>query len=339
MRRAMADAEVGDDVFGDDPTVNRLERSVAERLDKEAALFVTSGTQANLCALLAHCGRGDEYIAGEAAHAYRWEAGGGAVAGGIQPQTVPMLADGLPDPGAIEAAVKPDDPHFARTRLLCLENTKDGCVQSVERMSEATSVGAANGLALHLDGARMWNAAVELGVSGAELAEQFDTVSMCLSKGLGAPAGSLLCGPQRLIAEARRWRKLLGGAMRQSGVLAAAGLYALEHNVERLADDHANAAALAEGLDRIDGVEVVGVATNMVFIELDGHAAGLRRQLEDRGVLTLIDSARRRSVSRLVTHLDVTSDDIATVVDHFNALLSYPGAPLPDPSRSEERNR
>jgi len=321
MRRAMADAEVGDDVFGDDPTVNRLERSVAERLGKEAALFVTSGTQANLCALLAHCGRGDEYIAGDTAHAYRWEAGGGAVVGGIWPQTVPMLVDGLPDPGAIEAAVKPDDPHFARTRLLCLENTKDGCVQSVERMSEATSVGAANGLALHLDGARMWNAAVELGVSGAELAEQFDTVSMCLSKGLGAPAGSLLCGPQKLIAEARRWRKLLGGAMRQSGVLAAAGLYALEHNVERLADDHANAAALAEGLGRIDGVEVVGVATNMVFIELDGHAAGLRRQLEDRGVLTLIDSARRRSVSRLVTHLDVTSDDIATVVAHFAAIL------------------
>ncbi len=322
MRKAMADAEVGDDGFGDDPTVEALQRSVAERLGTDAALLVTSGTQANLCALLSHCRRGDEYIAGETAHAYRWEAGGGAVVGGVQPQTVSMHADGLPDPEAIERAVKPDDPHFARTRLLCLENTKDGRAQSVQRMRQATSVGAAHGLALHLDGARMFNAAIELGVSAAELAAQFDSVSMCLSKGLGAPAGSLLCGPAELIAEARRWRKLLGGAMRQSGVLAAAGLYALEHNVARLADDHANAAALASGLTAVDGIEVLGRATNMVFISLAADAADLQQRLLQRGVQTLIAPGRRRASARLVTHLDVSADDIETVVAEFANLLA-----------------
>ncbi|MEZ5245477.1 MAG: low-specificity L-threonine aldolase [Acidimicrobiales bacterium] len=322
IRKAMADAEVGDDVFGDDPTVHRLEAVVAERLGKEAAVFVTSGTQSNLCALLAHCGRGDEYIVGDMAHTYRWEGGGGAVLGGIQPQPVPMAADGLPDPVAIAAAVKPDDDHFARSRLLCLENTKDGKVQSVDRMDEAVSVGRAHGLSVHLDGARMWNAVVALGITGAELAAPFDSVSLCLSKGLGAPVGSVLSGPSDFITEARHWRKMLGGGLRQAGVLAAAGLHALEHHVERLADDHANAARLAEGLGTIPGVTVHACDTNMVFVSIDDAPADLRTRLADAGIVTLL-SVRPDGTAgaRLVTHLDVTADDIERTIEGFAAQL------------------
>ncbi len=313
MRKAMADAEVGDDVFGDDPTVNRLEAVVAERLGKEAAVFVTSGTQSNLCALMAHCQRGDEYIAGEGAHTYKCEAGGGAVLGSIQPQPVPVLDDGLPDPAAIDAAVKPDDTHFARTRLLCLENTRDGMVQSVDRMREATSVGRRHGLALHLDGARMWNAAVDLGVDGATLTADFDTVSMCLSKGLGAPAGSVLSGPADVIAEARRWRKMLGGGMRQAGVLAAAGLYALDHHVDRLAEDHERAARLAKGLAEIDGVTVLAQNTNMIFAEIPGAGPKLSAALATDGVRVRADWRD----TRLVTHLGLDDDDIDAAVEAF----------------------
>ena len=330
MRRAIADAEVGDDVFGDDPTVNRLEAMVAERLGKEASLFVTSGTQSNLCALLAHCGRGDEYIAGDTSHTFRLEAGGGAVLGGIAPQPVATEADGLPGPEAIAAAIKPDDTHFARTRLLCLENTKNGMVQSPERMDEAIKVARDAALSVHLDGARMWNACVELGVSGAELAAGFDTVSMCLSKGLGAPAGSVLSGPRALIDEARKWRKMLGGGLRQAGVLAAAGIYALEHHVDRLADDHARAALLAAGLADIDGIEVNALNTNMMFISIDGDSSDLQQRLLDRGVLC--DVPRTRGLkgpspyaqlvgARLVTHLDISDDDIAPTVAAFAAEL------------------
>lgn len=323
MRQAMAEAEVGDDVFGDDPTVNRLEAVVAERLGKEASVFVTSGTQSNLCALLSHCARGDEYIVGDMAHTYRWEGGGGAVLGGIQPQPVPMLPDGLPDPASIAAAVKPDDDHFARTRLLCLENTKDGSVQSIERMNEAVSVGRANELAVHLDGARMWNAVVDLGITGADMAAQFDSVSLCLSKGLGAPAGSVLSGSKELIREARHWRKMLGGGLRQVGVLAAAGLHALEHHVERLADDHANAARLAAGLGELPGVDVDARNTNMVFISISDAPADLLAQLTDRGITTRIGiGADGRATSRLVTHLGVDADDIETTIGAFSAALS-----------------
>lgn len=322
MRAAMAEAEVGDDVFRDDPTVNRLEAVVAERLGKEAAVFVTSGTQSNLCALLSHCGRGDEYIVGDMAHTYRWEGGGGAVLGGIQPQPVPMLADGLPDPAAIAAAVKPDDDHFARTRLLCLENTKDGNVQSVARMDEAISVGRSHDLAVHLDGARMWNAVVALGITGAELADPFDSVSLCLSKGLGAPAGSVLSGPADFIDEARHWRKMLGGGLRQAGVLAAAGLHALEHHVDRLADDHANAAALAAGLGEIPGVAVRAQNTNMVFVTIDDVPADLATRLADQGIVTLASvDADGRATARLVTHLGITADDIDTTITGFASLL------------------
>lgn len=323
MRKAMADAEVGDDVFGDDPTVNRLEAVVAERLGKEAAVFVTSGTQSNLCALLAHCARGDEYIVGDMAHTYRWEGGGGAVLGGIQPQPVPMLADGLPDPLAIDAAVKPNDDHFARTRLLCLENTKDGIVQSIDRMNEAVSVGRRHGLAVHLDGARMWNAVVDLGTTGGELAAPFDSVSLCLSKGLGAPVGSVLSGSSAFIREARHWRKMLGGGLRQAGVLAAAGLHALDHHVDRLADDHANAARLAAGLEAIPKVTVHAQNTNMVFASIADAPADLQTLLADAGIVTRISSGPDGTAgTRLVTHLDVSSDDVDRAVDAFATTLA-----------------
>jgi threonine aldolase len=321
MRRAMAEAEVGDDVFGDDPTVNRLQSVVAERLGKEAALFVTSGTQSNLCALMAHCGRGDEYIVGDMAHTYRWEGGGGAVLGSIQPQPVPMLADGLPDPAAITRVIKPNDDHFARSRLLCLENTKDGMVQSVDRMNDAIAVGRAAGLAVHLDGARMWNATVALGVSGSDLADPFDTVSMCLSKGLGAPAGSVLSGPRELIDEAHHWRKMLGGGLRQVGVLAAAGLHALEHNIDRLADDHARAERLARELAEINRISVAARNTNMVFLTIDDPGDDLQKRLASRNVACLISESASGAGARLVTHLDIADEDIDATVAAFAAEL------------------
>ncbi len=321
MKRAMVDAPLGDDVWGDDPTVNRLEALVAERLGKEAAVLVTSGTQSNLCAIMAHCGRGDEYIVGDMAHAFRWEAGGAAVLGSIQPQTVPMFADGLVDPAAIDAAVKPEDTHHARTKLVCFENTKDGAVQSVERMREATDVARRHGLATHLDGARMWNAVVTLGISGAELVADFDTVSLCLSKGLGAPMGSVLSGRADVMAEARRTRKMLGGGLRQAGMIAAAGIYALDNNIDRLADDHANAAALAAALGEIDGVTVSAQNTNMIFVAVTNAPLDIEAQLIDAGVNSVWSHGADGSAStRLVTHLGVTADDIAPAAEAIRSL-------------------
>jgi len=319
MRHAMAHAEVGDDVFGDDPTVNTLEAHTAELLGKDAAVFVPTGTQSNLCALLSHCARGDEYIAGTAAHTYRYEAGGGAVLGSIQPQPVRMLDDGLVDPAAVAAAIKPDDSHFARTRLVCLENTHDGKVQTVDRMSETVAVARRHGLATHLDGARLWNAAADLGVEPAAMAEPFDTISVCLSKGLGAPAGSLLVGSSALIADARRWRKMVGGGMRQVGMLAAAGRYALDHHRSRIGDDHTNAAALAAALDTVDGLDVRLQATNMVFVDCDGAGPGLTSRLADHGLLIRADV----SPIRLVTHLDVDATDVDRVARGFAAALDH----------------
>ena len=316
MRQAIAGATVGDDVFDDDPTVHRLEAMVAERLDKEAAVFVTSGTQSNLVALLAHCGRGDEYLVGDMAHCYRWEGGGAAVLGSIQPQPIPMLADGLPDPSRIADAVKPDDPHYARTKILCVENTKDGMALSVDRMREATSVARDHGLRTHLDGARMWNAAVSLGVSGAELTADFDTVSTCLSKGLGAPMGSVLSGPADLVAEARKWRKMLGGGLRQVGIVAAAGIYAVEHNIDRLSDDHATAAALAAALGEIEGVEITSLATNMVFLTAPGDPTTLTDGMAEAGIaMVWYDADAGRSSSRIVAHLDVDETAVPIVAD------------------------
>ena len=309
MREAIATAAVGDDVFGDDPTVLALEAATAELLGKEAALFVTSGTQSNLCAVLAHCGRGDEYIAGENAHAFKYEAGGAAVLGSVQPQTVRMLDSGMVDLDHVKAVVKPDDPHFARSRLLCLENTHDGKAQTVAQMHEADEVARSLGLKMHLDGARLWNAAAELGVEPSTLAAPFDTVSVCLSKGLGAPVGSVLVGSADLIREAHKWRKMLGGALRQAGVIAAAGLHALEHHRHRMVDDHENAAALAAGLRAIDGVEVRAHNTNMVFAALPTNDdAVFIEQLAAQGVRIVLNGG----ATRLVTHLGIDRSDIDT---------------------------
>ena len=307
----MAQAEVGDDVWGDDPTVKRLESVAAELLGKEAGLFVTSGTQSNLCALMVHCQRGDEYIAGENAHTYGYEAGGGAVLGSIQPQPVRMLEDGRLDLDHVASVIKPDDQHFARTRLLCVENTHDGKVLPLEFQTEAAELANRRGLGLHLDGARLWNASVALGAEPARVAEPFDTVSVCLSKGLGAPVGSVLVGSAEHIAAAVRWRKILGGGMRQSGILAAAGLHALEHHIDRLAEDHGNAAALGAGLAEVDGVTVTGQSTNMVFARFEQNPSGLAAHLEDQGILLPIHGD---GSCRMVAHLDVSADDMTTVI-------------------------
>ncbi|HEY9063367.1 MAG TPA: low-specificity L-threonine aldolase [Burkholderiaceae bacterium] len=301
MREAIARATVGDDVFGDDPTVNALQERVAALLGKEAALFVASGTQGNLCALLAHCQRGDEALVGQMAHTYRYEAGGGAVLGSIQPQPLPQQDDGTLRLADIEAAIKPDDEHFARTKLLCLENTWNGKVLPQAYLDDATALAHRHGLAAHLDGARLFNAAVASRTAIGEIARGFDSVSVCFSKGLGAPVGSALCGPKALIERARRIRKILGGGMRQVGLLAAAANHALDHHVERLADDHANARRLADGLARIPGISVVAPDTNIVFANVEGNrTAALLAHLESRGVL-----ATGLIGLRFVTHLDV----------------------------------
>ena len=277
MRAAMAAAEVGDDVFGDDPTVNALQFRLAQILGKEAALITPTGTQANLCALMAHCGRGDEYIVGQKAHTYCWEGGGAAVLGSIQPQPLNQAADGSMALADIEASIKPEDAHFPRTRLLALENTWGGKVLPPEHVQAATALARRRGLATHLDGARLFNAAVASadGSPGAafararELAAPFDTVSVCFSKGLGTPAGSVLCGSRELIGRAHRARKMLGGGMRQAGVIAAAALHALDHHVDRLAQDHANARQLAQALQGLPGVTVEMPQTNIVFVDVD----------------------------------------------------------------------
>ncbi len=318
MRAAMAAAEVGDDVWGDDPTVKELERHTAELLGKQAALFVPSGTQSNLCGLLAHCERGDEYIVGQHAHTYMYEGGGAAVLGSIQPQPVPTDETGMLDLEAVEAAVKPDDSHFARTRLLALENTIDGRVLTPGQHVAAREIADRHGLGLHLDGARLWNAAVALNISPAEMAEPFDTVSVCLSKGLGAPVGSVLCGGEELVAKARRWRKLLGGGMRQAGIIAAGGLYALQHHLERLADDHANAQRLARGLEAIAGIGVTACNTNMVFAQLERDDPTLSKRLEGRGIA----ADWRFGRSRMVLHLDVSQADVDTALDAIAAELA-----------------
>ncbi|HTH60033.1 MAG TPA: low-specificity L-threonine aldolase [Paraburkholderia sp.] len=310
MLAAMTRAETGDDVWGDDPTVLHLQARVAEEAGKEAGLFFPSGTQSNLAALMAHCARGDEYIVGQAAHTYKYEGGGAAVLGSIQPQPLDNADDGSIPLERIAAAIKPIDDHFARTRLLALENTIGGKVLPAAYVDEATRLAHARGLSTHLDGARVFNAAVASGQSLAALSAGFDSVSICFSKGLGTPIGSVLVGSHALIESARRWRKMLGGGMRQVGVLAAACLYALDHNVARLADDHANAARLAAGLAGIGEVKVVSQATNMVFAQIpQDHCAPLQTWLKERGILTQMLYA-----TRFVTHLDVSAADIDTFV-------------------------
>lgn len=317
MRQAMAVAAVGDDVFGDDPTVNALEAKTAALLGKESAVFVPSGTQSNLIALMAHCQRGDEYIVGQLAHTYKYEAGGAAVLGSIQPQPIDMDDDGSLSLDRVASVIKPNDSHFARTRLLCLENTHNGKVVPLEYLKSARAFVDDRGLALHLDGARIWNAAVAMGVPPAAVAEPFDSVSVCLSKGLGAPVGSVLVGNASLITEARRWRKMLGGGMRQAGIIAAAGIYALDHHIDRLADDHANAALLAKLLGNVAGVRVKGQNTNMVFVDFGvADYAAFAARLSEQGIVALTG----RSSSRLVTHLGVTSADVEHFVDVVSGM-------------------
>jgi threonine aldolase len=314
MREAMARAELGDDVYGEDPTVNRLEATLAERLGFAAALFVPTGTMSNLLGLMAHCGRGDEYIVGQQAHTYKYEGGGAAVLGSIQPQPIEGEADGSLDLAKVEAAIKQDDFHFARTRLLALENTMQGKVLPLTYLAAAREMTRRRGLALHLDGARLYNAAVKLDVDAREITRHFDSVSVCLSKGLGAPVGSVLCGDAELIGRARRLRKMVGGGMRQAGGLAAAALYALDHQVERLAEDHANAEALGRGLSEL-GYAIEPVQTNMVYVGIGEQAGALGEHLAERGIR--VSPAARL---RLVTHLDVKNADIPRIVEAFAAF-------------------
>ena len=311
MREAMANAPMGDDVYGEDLSVNKLESELALRLGFARALFVPTGTMSNLLALMAHCGRGDEYIVGQQAHTYKYEGGGAAVLGSIQPQPLEVQADGSLDLGQVAAAIKPDDFHFARTRLLALENTMQGKVLPTEYLAAASRLTREHGLALHLDGARLYNAAVKLGVDAGDITRHFDSVSVCLSKGLGAPVGSVLCGTADLIAKARRLRKMVGGGMRQAGQLAAAGLYALDHQVERLADDHANAQLLAEGL-RAAGYAVEPVQTNMVYVQVDERAEALKAYAAEQGIR--LSAAPRL---RMVTHMDVSRSQIEQVIAVF----------------------
>ncbi|QHC97191.1 low-specificity L-threonine aldolase [Pseudomonas sp. R84] len=311
MLDAMTAADTGDDVYGEDPTVNRLEAELAKRLGFATALFVPTGTMSNLLGLMAHCERGDEYVVGQQAHTYKYEGGGAAVLGSIQPQPLEVQADGSLDLDQVAAAIKPDDFHFARTRLLALENTMQGKVLPLEYLARARRFTQDNGLQLHLDGARLYNAAVKLGVDAREITQYFDSVSVCLSKGLGAPVGSVLCGSEQLIGKARRLRKMVGGGMRQAGLLAAAGLYALDHNVERLADDHANALLLAEGL-REAGFIVEPVQTNMVYVQMGDKAEAIKAFAAERGI-KLSAAARLR----MVTHMNVNRSQIEQVIATF----------------------
>lgn len=315
MREAMLTAPTGDDVYGEDPTVRQLEQTLAAQLGLQAGLFVPSGTMSNLLALMAHCERGDEYITGQLAHTYKYEAGGAAVLGSIQPQPVEMEPDGSLDLERVAAAIKPDDFHFARTRLLALENTMQGKVLPPTYLAEARAFTRERGLVLHLDGARLFNAVVKLGCTPEDISRHFDSVSVCLSKGLGAPVGSVLCGDEAFIGRARRLRKMVGGGMRQAGVLAAAGLYALEHQVQRLAQDHQRAREIAEGLEGL-GYVVEPVQTNMVYVQMGERAGALKAFCAERGVI--LTAASRL---RMVTHLDVQPEHVEPILECFAAFV------------------
>ncbi|HIF93759.1 MAG: low-specificity L-threonine aldolase [Myxococcales bacterium] len=319
MRAVMSAAAVGDDVYGEDPTVNALEEFTSDLLGFPAGMFAVSGTQANLCGIMAHCQRGDEYLVGQTAHTYKFEGGGAAVLGSIQPQPIEMSSAGVMDLAAIDAAIKrqPSMNHFALSTLLCLENTYSGRVLPADYVASAQELARSHGLRVHLDGARLWNAAVASGRSPAEIAQGFDSVSVCLSKGLGAPVGSVLVGSVDLIAEARRWRKMLGGGLRQAGILAAAGRYAIEKHVDRLSVDHANAARLAKGLSEIPGVAVDGPFTNMVFVEFEGAAP---KEVEAKLLSASIKIAAAVS-TRLICHLDISTDDVDRVLAAFRSAL------------------
>ncbi|WP_454902646.1 low-specificity L-threonine aldolase [Variovorax gossypii] len=330
MREAMMAAPLGDDVFGTDPSVNALQEKIAALLGFEAALFVPTGTQSNLCAILSHCGRGDEYIVGQQAHCYRWEGGGAAVFGSVQPQPLDHAPDGTLPLAQIEAAIKPDDAHFARTRLLALENTLGGKLLPFEYVQAATDLAKSKGLQRHLDGARLFNAATaqaalnersDIRAEARRIAQCFDSVSVCFSKGLGAPIGSALVGSREFIARAHRIRKMAGGGMRQAGLLAAAASHALDHHIDRLADDHALAQRLAQGLEGIEGLKVEAPHTNIVFVDLTGAAqarsAELLASLNQQGIL-----ATGLYRLRFVTHLDVDAAGVDRAVTAIRGFFN-----------------
>lgn len=329
MREAIARAELGDDVFGEDPTVIELERIAAERVGKEAALLVVSGTMGNLVSILTHCGRGDEIILGDLAHTFLYEAGGTAALGGVHPHPVPNQPDGTLRLQDIEAAIRLDNVHFPRTRLICLENTHNRChgaVLTVEYMTQVGELARGRGLALHLDGARIFNAGVALGVSVKDLTRDADSVSICLSKGLAAPVGSLVCGSKPFIAEARRIRKVLGGGMRQAGIIAAAGIVALSEMVDRIQEDHSNARRLAAGIAAIDGlsIDLARVQTNIVYFDLldDRPCAEEYAQEAARRRLGILSTGPNRL--RAVTHYGISAQDIdealSILADAYRAL-------------------
>ena len=318
MLEAMVKAPVGDDVYGEDPTINKLEALASKMLGTQAAIFCTSGTQSNLLALLVHCERGDEYIVGQLAHTYRYEGGGAAVFGSIQPQPLDFEADGTLSLEKVSQFIKPDDYHFANTSLLCLENTHAGKVLPLEYLREAKKFAMDKGLMLHLDGARVFNAAVKLKVDVKEITKYFDTISFCLSKGLGAPVGSVLCGSRDQIKKARRWRKVLGGGMRQSGILAAAGIFALSNNIEQLEQDHDNGLALAQGLSEIDGIhiDVEMIQTNIFFADITADMGSLCDFLKKKRIII-----GKNNHLRIVTHLDISREDIDYTIKAFKEFF------------------
>jgi threonine aldolase len=317
MKQAMFAAQLGDDVYGEDPSVNMLEKKAALLLGKEDAIFCSSGTQSNLIALMAHCDRGDEYIVGQDAHTYKYEAGGAAVLGSIQPQPISFDADGTLNLDTVKRVIKPDDNHFAKTKLLCLENTIGGKVLPLNYLNQAKDLVDEYHLSFHLDGARLFNAVISQGVDVKQITTAFDSISICLSKGLGAPIGSVLVASAEIIAKARRIRKMLGGGMRQAGMLAAAGIYALDNHLHRLDDDHDNAQLLAQGLSAIEGITLHGCAqTNMLFL-----SAQKQPQLIDFLAAKNIIISNGK-VIRLVTHLDINSEDIVKVVTAVEEFYS-----------------
>tara|TARA_B100001059_G_scaffold184136_1_gene185652 strand:+ start:182 stop:1192 length:1011 start_codon:yes stop_codon:yes gene_type:complete len=321
MREAIANAAVGDDVYGDDPTVNELEQWAANETGFEAAMFTSSGTQANLLGLMAHCERGDEYLCGQQAHNYKYEAGGAAVLGSIQPQPIENNPDGTLDFKKLAAAIKPDDSHFARTKLLSLENTINGKVLPMSYLAEARDFVNQHGLQMHLDGARVYNAAVALDVHIKEIAQYFDSMTICLSKGLGAPIGSLLLGSKEYIAKARRLRKMVGGGMRQAGILAAAGKMALTENVAQLKTDHENAKNLAIGLSKLEGFSVNPdfVQTNIVFAKLDESVDinCIARELSEQDI-----TITPGNPVRFVTHRNISAEDISQFLNELQKTLT-----------------
>ena len=321
MLSAMMNAPVGDDGYNEDPTVIKLEQMMAERAGMEAGLFTPSGTQSNLAAVMSHCQRGDEYIVGQTAHTYVWEGGGAAVLGSIQPQPLDLEEDGTLPLEKVDMVIKPLYDHHVRTKLLCLENTTNGKVLPINYLKDAHNFCNEKGLSSHLDGARVYNAAVHLGLELHDISKYFDSIAICLSKGLGAPVGSVLCGNSEFIKEAKRWRRVLGGSMRQSGIVAAAGIYALENNISRLSQDHENAQILAKGISDIEEMvlEENSLHTNMFFIKAPIRYTELREHVKQKGII-LPNPFNKQGTIRFVTHMDVSRDDMNFVIDEIKSF-------------------